>query len=101
MSKRGGDFVVKTTAGFLSVVMNVTVGRMDVKVCPGTSGAGKIVGFENSGILSVGQNSPVMHFFGGSLGDSVVEEGSGPPTLLDSVALTGSVWQKLGVVIVG
>jgi hypothetical protein len=82
----------------------VTVGRMDEKVNPGTSGAGTTVGLDQSGTFSVEQDWPDGHCFGGSLGDNSVEEGSGPPTLpgpLDSVGATGSVSQKLGVLIVG
>jgi hypothetical protein len=47
---------VNTTAGFLSVVINVTVGRIDEKVSPGTPGAGIAVGFDQPGTFSVEQD---------------------------------------------
>jgi hypothetical protein len=105
LSKRGGGSVVNTTAGFLSVVTNVTVDRIDDQVSSGAPGKAVAVGFDQSGTVSGEQDRPGRHFLGGSLEDTPsVNEGSGPPTLpgpLDNVGKEGSVSQKLGVLIVG
>lgn len=77
----GGGFVVNTTAGFLSVVTNVTVVRVVIRL--GISGLGTPVGFDHPGTSSVEQEPSGEQSLGGTFGETSLVDEAGAAVALD------------------